>query len=125
MLIRTSNGLHPETVQRLVSAIEQRGITVFAQIDHAGAAREAGLELPDELVVVFGNPRAGTPLMQADPQVGIELPLRMLVWERDGVVQIGYRDPRELATSYDLAEQAGALEQMAGLCEQLAAEAAG
>lgn len=125
MLTRTSDTTHAETVRRLVAAVERRGITVFARIDHAGAARAAGLDLSDELVVVFGNPRAGTPLMQADPHVGIELPLRMLVWERAGVVQIGYRNPRELASSYRLAEQAGALEQMAGLCEQLAAEAAG
>ena len=125
MTTLTSDTTHTDTVRRLVAAIERRGITVFAQIDHAGAARAVGLELSDELVVVFGNPRAGTPLMQADPQVGIELPLRMLVWEHDGVVQIGYRDPRELAASYQLAGQAGALEQMAGLCEQLAAEAAG
>ena len=110
---------------RLLAALETRGITLFARIDHAGAARNAGLELPEELVIVFGNPRTGTPLMQRDPRVGIELPLRMLVWERDGEVHVGYLDPRALAAAYDLRNDTAVLEQMAGLCEQLAAEAAG
>jgi len=121
----SSNAGHAETVRRLTAAIERRGIRIFAAIDHAGAAREAGLELGDELVVVFGNPRAGTPLMQADRRVGLELPLRILVWGEPDGVRIGYRDPRELAESYELGELAAALEQMAGLMAELAAEAAG
>ena len=60
----------------LLAAIEGRGLTVLARIDYAGGARAIGLELADEEVVVFGNPRAGTPLMAADPRGGIELPLR-------------------------------------------------
>ena len=71
-------------MRRLITAITSRGLTVFARVDHAAAAREAGMELAAEELVVFGNPRAGTPLMQSDPRIGIELPLRMLVWE-DGV----------------------------------------
>ncbi len=124
MISRVSSHDHAHTVRRLVAALETRGITLFARIDHAGAARDAGLELPEELMIVFGNPRAGTPLMQRDPRVGIELPLRILVWERDGDVHVGYRDPRELAAAYDLRDDAATLEQMAVLCEQLAAEAA-
>jgi uncharacterized protein (DUF302 family) len=125
VVVRRSAHPHAATVQRLTEAIERRGITVFARIDHAGAARDAGLELPEELVLVFGNPRAGTPLMQHDPRVGIELPLRVLVWERDGNTHVGYLDPRALAAAYDLGDDAATLEQMAALCEQLAAEAAG
>jgi len=69
-----------ETLSRLVDAVARRGLTVFAQFDHAVAARDVELELAGEVVVVFGNPRTGTPLMQQDPRIGIELPLRMLVW---------------------------------------------
>jgi uncharacterized protein (DUF302 family) len=99
---------------------------VFARIDHAGAAREAGLELADEQVVVFGNPRAGTPLMQSDPRIGVELPLRILVWADADGAMLGYRDPRELGGAYDVAaEQQPILEQMAGLLGELADEAAG
>ena len=126
MVIKRSASGYGETVVRLTRAIESRGLTVFARIDHAVAAREAGLDLADEQVVLFGNPRAGTPLMQSDPRIGIELPLRMLVWaDADGVL-LGYRDPRELDSSYSIAaEHHQILEQMATLLGELADEAAG
>ena len=126
MVSKRSASGYSETVLRLVDAIESRGLTVFARIDHAAAAREAGLELADEQVVLFGNPRAGAPLMQSDPRIGVELPLRILVWaDADGVV-LGYRDPRELAGPYDIAaEHQAILEQMATLLGALADEAAG
>ena len=99
---------------------------MFARIDHAGAAREAGLELADEQVVLFGNPRAGTPLMRSDPRIGVELPLRILIWADATGVLLGYRDPRELGELYDIAaEQQPILEQMAKLLGQLADEAGG
>jgi uncharacterized protein (DUF302 family) len=125
MVVSRSASDHVTTVERLLAAIEQRGLTVFARFDHAAAAREAGLELGEELVVVFGNPQAGTLLMQSDPRVGIELPLRILVWEGSDGVQLAYDDPRELAGEYDLADRGEILERMAGLLEQLVAEAAG
>ena len=109
----------------MLAAIEQRGLTVFARIDHAAAAHEVGLELAEEQVVLFGNPRAGTPLMVSDRQIGIELPLRILVW-RDGTsVSLAYSDPRDLADEYDVAEHHSTLEQMAKLLEDLTSEAAG
>jgi uncharacterized protein (DUF302 family) len=121
---RSASG-YPDTVAHLSEAIERRGLTVFARIDHAGAAREAGLELADEEVVLFGNPRAGTPLMQSDPQIGIELPLRMLVWADAEGVRLGYLDPRELSGAYEIAGYESTLEQMATLLADLAEEAAG
>ncbi len=126
MVTRRSASSYSETVVRLVDAIESRGLTVFARIDHAAAAREAGLELADEQVVLFGNPRAGTPLMQSDPRIGVELPLRILVWADANGVLLGYGDPRELAGPYDIAaEHQAILEQMATLLGELADEAAG
>jgi uncharacterized protein (DUF302 family) len=116
---------HAETVRRLVEAIERSGMKMFARIDHAAAARDAGLELADEQVMLFGNPRAGTPLMQTDPRVGIELPLRIVVWDgRDGV-SIGYNDPRDLAGRYALEPHTATLETMATLLDDLVAEASG
>jgi uncharacterized protein (DUF302 family) len=120
---RSASG-YAETTRALVDAIERRGLTVFDRIDHAAAAREVGMELADEEVVVFGNPRSGTPLMQADPRIGIELPLRMLVWREGELVLLGYRDPRELSGTYDLAAAQSTLEQMATLLDGLASEAA-
>ncbi len=122
--VLSSSG-YAETLDRLLAAIAGRGLTVFAQIDHAAAAREVDLELADEAVVVFGNPRAGTPLMQEDPRVGIELPLRVLIWDRGDAVVVGYNDPRELARSYDVSRRATTLDAMASLLGEIAAEAAG
>jgi uncharacterized protein (DUF302 family) len=114
-----------ETVARVIDAIEGRGLTLFARVDHAAAAREAGLELADEQVVLFGNPRAGTPLMQSDPRIGVELPLRILIWADATGVLLGYHDPRELSGSYDIAAEQPILEQMARLLAGLADEVAG
>jgi uncharacterized protein (DUF302 family) len=111
------------TTGRLVEGIERRGLRIFARIDHAAAAREVGLELPSEQVFVFGDPRGGTPLMLDDPRVGIELPLRILVWEDDQGTALAYRDPRELDGHYQLAEHHPTLEAMAGLLEGLSSEA--
>jgi len=125
MLTATSLFEHAETVARLRDAISRNGLTVFAEFDHAAGARAAGMDLSPELVVVFGNPRAGTPLMQSDPRVGIELPLRMLVWNQAGQTLVGDNDPRELAGPYDLTAQAATLQAMASLLQRLAAEAVG
>ncbi len=126
VIVAASAHDHAETVRRLLAALGERGLTVFARIDHAAAAREAGLELAEEQVVVFGNARAGTPLMQDDPRIGIELPLRMLVWsDADGGAHVGYTDPRELGARYDVAAHAATLEAMAELLAALAQAASG
>jgi uncharacterized protein (DUF302 family) len=125
MLTTVSSSGHGETVTRLLDAISQKGLMVFAKIDHATAAREAGMDLPDEVVTVFGNPRAGTALMQADPRVGIELPLRILVWDQGGQTIVGYNDPKGLADAYNLTTQAATLDAMSSLLHALANDAAG
>ncbi|MGA9876113.1 MAG: DUF302 domain-containing protein [Solirubrobacteraceae bacterium] len=114
---------YAETVKRLGKAIERRGLRLFALIDHAAAAREVGLELGNEQVFIFGDPRGGTPLMQEDPRVGIELPLRMLVWEDDQGTTLAYHDPREFAVSYEVREHRPILEAMANMLHSLADEA--
>jgi uncharacterized protein (DUF302 family) len=124
LVVKRSTSSHSDTVRSLVEAIELRGLTVFARIDHAAAAREAGLELAEEEVVLFGSPRAGTPLMVSDRQIGIELPLRILVWRDGADVLLAYNDPRNLSDEYEVAEYRSTLEQMAKLLEELASEAA-
>jgi uncharacterized protein (DUF302 family) len=110
-------------MRRLIDAVQRRGLTVFARIDHAAAAREVGLELADEQVLVFGSPQAGTALMQDDPRIGIELPLRMLVWAGENGVNVGYDDPRMLADRYAVIAHAQTLDAMAQLLTALAAAA--
>jgi uncharacterized protein (DUF302 family) len=122
-----TQGRHPvdEPVRRVEAGLAERRIPLVARIDHAAAARAAGLDLPDEVVLIFGDARAGTPLMQEAPAVGIALPLRMLVWDEDGVTRIGFEDPTELAGRYDITDHVDTLENMHALLDGLAAEAQG
>ena len=85
-----------ETVTRLQNAIQAKGMTVFAVIDHHAAARQNGLEMQPATVIVFGTPKAGTPLMVKDPAFALQLPLRVLVTETDGKVQVVYPSTRAL-----------------------------
>jgi uncharacterized protein (DUF302 family) len=119
-----SSSGYGETLGHVLDGIGRRGLTVFAQIDHAAAAREAGMDLRDEMVVMFGNPRAGTPLMRQDPRVGIELPPRLLIWNDREHTILGYEDPRDLAGSYNITAHVATLDAMSSLLDQLAHEAA-
>jgi uncharacterized protein (DUF302 family) len=110
-------------VARLTSGLRARQVEVFATIDHAAGARRAGLELADEVLLVFGNPAVGTALMQADPRCGIDLPLRVLVWSQDGVTRVAHEDPTRLADRYAVASEQAVLGKLAALLEQLVAEA--
>jgi uncharacterized protein (DUF302 family) len=123
LVVTESSHNVPSTVDRVRSALAHRPITVFAEIDHAAGARDAGLELPDEVVLVFGNPAIGTTLMQEDPEVGVELPLRLLVWAAPGGTRIGYPDPITLADRYHLPGHLPVLAQLRSLLEQLVTEA--
>jgi uncharacterized protein (DUF302 family) len=85
-----------ETVGRLKALLAQREIEVFAHVDHAAAAEKVGLPLRPTQVLIFGNPKAGTPLMQARQTIGLDLPLRVLVWEDEaGKVWLTYRRVEE------------------------------
>jgi uncharacterized protein (DUF302 family) len=91
-----------ETVARLESVIAAKGLKLFAVIDHSGEAEAHGLALRNTKVVVFGNPEAGTPVMQAHPLAALDLPLKVLVWDDNGQTQLTYTAPAELATRYEL-----------------------
>jgi uncharacterized protein (DUF302 family) len=122
--LTTVTSPHPvaATVDRMMSALQARGIAVFARIDHAAGARQAGLDLADEELLIFGDPRVGTLLMQEDAEVGYELPLRVLFWDADGRTMVGWRSPAELAGGYGLDEHPEVLQRMAALLDQLVAE---
>jgi uncharacterized protein (DUF302 family) len=109
------------TMDRLVAGLNRRGITVFARVDHGAGARTAGLELADEELLIFGDPRVGTVLMQGDPEIGYELPLRVLVWDAGGQTRVGYRRALELARGYAVPDQE-ILGRMDALLEGLVAE---
>ena len=92
-----------ETLQRLEAAAKESGMVVFARLDHAAAAKAAGLQMPPETVMVIGNPKAGTPLMLAAPSVAIDLPLKILVWQdAQGKVWVSYNSPAYLEERHGL-----------------------
>ena len=87
-----------DTMDRLVAAVTGRGMAILARIDHAAAAAKVGMDLRPTEVVLFGNPRGGTPLMQAVQTMGIDLPLKALIWQDEaGKTWLGYNDPSWLA----------------------------
>jgi uncharacterized protein (DUF302 family) len=93
------------TVARLIELVLSRGLKIFALIDHSGEARQAGLELRDTKLVIFGSPAAGTPVMAASPLAALELPLKVLVWADGDQTRISYTDPRALASRHRLTAQ--------------------
>jgi uncharacterized protein (DUF302 family) len=112
-----------ETVARLVDLLGAKGIKVFALIDQRAEARAVGLGLRETTLVIFGNPAAGTAVMQAAPLAALELPLKVLVWaDGDRGTQVSYADPSVVAARYGLApEQAAVLEGVHGLTDALVA----
>ena len=110
------------TIDRFVAALERREIAVFARVDHGGGARAAGLELADEELLIFGDPRVGTLLMQSDRSIGYELPLRVLAWDDAGTTRIAYRPTRQLSSSYALAGREEVLARMDQLLDAVIAE---
>ena len=98
-----SNAGPHETMNCLEAEIKSHGMSVFARINHAALAAEAGLTLNPTELIVFGNPRGGTPLMQANQTVGIDLPLKALVWQdASGKTWLSYNEPAWLAKRHGL-----------------------
>lgn len=94
-----------ESVARLSALVAAKGIKLFATIDHSGEAAAAGLKLRDTKVIIFGNPAAGTPVMQAAPLAALDLPLKVLVWADGDQTKITYTAPAALAARYELNDE--------------------
>ena len=116
-----------ETARRFIAEIAAAQMTVFARIDHAAAATQAGLELPPTEVIIFGNARTGTPLMVAAPTLGIDLPLKVLVW-RDSTAQtwLSYNDPSWLMRRHGLSrDENGVAARMSNMLATIARKVTG
>jgi uncharacterized protein (DUF302 family) len=115
-----------DSLDRLASTLEQRGIKVAARVDHAAGAKAAGMELAPTEVIMFGNPKLGTPLMQANPAIGIDLPMKVLAWQdKSGKVWIGYTAPETLKARYGISGQDETFKAMTGAIDGLAKAATG
>src|SRR6266581_3773361 len=120
--MRSSHG-PKDTMNRLESAVKAKGMTVFARVDHAAGAAEVGLSLRPTELLIFGNAKGGTPLMQSMQTIGIDLPLKALVWQdASGNTWLSYNDPSGLAKRHGLGHESdktvsalrGTLHAMAG-----------
>jgi len=116
-----------ETLDRLEADLRAKGITVFARIDHAAGAASVAMALRPTELLIFGNPKAGTPLMQSNQTIGIDLPLKVLVWQdAGGKVWLTYNDPDWLAQRHRLGPGTDAsVTALASVLANLAKAAAG
>ena len=91
-----------ETLKRLEEAVREKGLETFAIVDHSGEAERVGLQMQETKLLIFGSPKAGTPLMVASPLLALDLPLKALVWEDRGRVRVSYNATSYLAKRHDL-----------------------
>ena len=121
-MIRASRYAYLETVARLTKAVEDAGNTIFSVIDQAAAASSVGLDLRPTTLILFGNPKGGTPLMAAFPLIALDLPLKLLVWEESGLVSVAYTPVSDIGARYNVT---GMEARIGAMDHALAALAAG
>jgi uncharacterized protein (DUF302 family) len=115
LIVKPSDFDVTKTIDRLGIALERKGITVFKRVNHAKGAASVGMDLAESEVIFFGTPKLGTPLMQSNPMIGLDLPLRALAWKTaDGGVKLAYTDAAWLAKRYGITDRAKVFKMMAG-----------
>ncbi len=115
MIVKTSDFDVTKTVDRLGIALERAGITVFSRIKHHRGAEKVGLTLRPTEVIIFGNPKLGTPLMQSNAAIGLDLPLKAVAWQaEDGKTYLAYNDPAWMATRYGITDKDPVFQKITG-----------
>ena len=125
LIVEPSSFVAKETMDKLAAEVKAKGLTVFARVDHAAGAVEVGMPLRPTELLIFGNAKGGTPLMQANQETGIDLPLKALVYEdATGKVWLAYNDPHWIAKRHRLSANQGAtIDAMTALLKELATRA--
>lgn len=119
MITKTSNHNVQETMNKLEQIVKNKGFNVVARVNHAAAAAKSGATLRPTELLIFGNPKLGTLLMQSDQSIGIDLPLKVLIWEDGkGVVTLGYNDPAWLKKRHGIADRNKAFAKMTGALDK-------
>jgi uncharacterized protein (DUF302 family) len=96
----------PETLDRVDALLQSKGIKIFVRVDHSGEAEKVGLKMPPTQLLIFGNPKGGTPVMMAAPTAAIDLPLKALAWQdADGKVWLSYNDPEYIKKRFGLSDE--------------------
>lgn len=109
-----------ETLNRLEEVVKKKGLTIFTRIDHSAGAAKVQLNLRPTQVLIFGNPKMGTALMQSSQTVGIDLPMKVLAWQDEaGKVWIAYNDPSYLADRHQINDRGEVLQKMTGALAKL------
>jgi uncharacterized protein (DUF302 family) len=127
LITAPSNHDFATTLDRLTAALQSKGVTIFARLDHAAGAASVGLTLRPTTLVIFGSPAAGTPLMQLAQTAGIDLPLKALIWQSaEGKVHLSYNDPAWIAAHHGLGAESGpAVSALTAALKAFAAHATG
>jgi len=119
---RPANHSVDETVVKLKGILQSKGVALFAMVDHSGEAAKVGMQMPPTKLLIFGSPKAGTPLMLATPSIAIDLPLKILIWEdAQGKVWVSYNSPSYLQRRHRIPPE---LMQNIAVIEALASKAA-
>jgi uncharacterized protein (DUF302 family) len=106
LIVKASPHTVKATLNRLEKVLLSNGIKIMGRINHAEGAKAAGLELPETELLIFGNPKLGTPLMQSNPQIGTALPMKVLVWKaKDGRVYLGYTAPDAMKARFEIKDK--------------------
>jgi len=120
MVVKQSPYGVAETLDRLERVLKKKGITVFARVDHAAGAKKVGMELAATQVLIFGNPKIGTPLMQSNRRIAIDLPMKALAWMgKDGKVRLAYNAAPYLSQRHGITDRAKVFQKMAGALDKL------
>ena len=120
MIVKSSAHSVSATLDKLEAVLKKNGIRVVARVDHTAGAESVGLDLPATQLLIFGNPKLGTPLMQASRSVAIDLPMKALAYaDADGEVHLAYNDPAYLAERHGISGQGAVIDKMTGALDKL------
>ncbi len=124
MVVKQSPYSVSETLDRLTTIMQKKGLTIFARVNHGAGAKSAGLDLKPTELLIFGNPKLGTPLMQAKREIGVDLPLKALAWRDDaGKVWLGYTKPDTLKARHGISGRDEVFKKMTGALDKLTSAA--
>lgn len=125
IILKTSDFSVAETIDRLEAIVSEKGFKVFARIDHAAGATSAGMELRPTQTLIFGNPKAGTPLMQSRQSASLDLPIRVAAWtDETGATWIAYTDPAKFASRHGIIDREEVIKRMTGALDKFTDAAA-
>lgn len=124
LIIKQSPHSVARTLDRLTAVMQKKGLTIFARVNHAAGAKRAGIDMKPTELLIFGNPKLGTPLMLAKREIGVDLPLKALSWQDDGgKVWLGYTAPAALKARHGVSGRDEIFKKMTGALDKLTSAA--